>query len=216
MKHLLLVLVVLGSGLQRGPELQLNLVAAPPPPERPEEGGSVHGGCGTWSEGQPATPFRVTLADTDRLAYAVGDAMTFNVIIENISTAPLVLGISRDPDVAPKSMRPCRVVPPGVHFNVALVVARKTGGSGAFIAIASGYYGSLDSGGTTLVLQPGERVRVQLPADVRPGPGMEPALTTDPQPVRIKAFVTIDAAWTQSAYSENVLTIELSQRRQQN
>ena len=62
------------------------------------------------------------------------------------------------------------------------------------------------------MVQPGERVRVQLPADVRPGPGMEPAQTTDPQPVRIKAFVTIDAAWTQSAYSDNAVTIELSQR----
>ena len=29
------------------------------------------------------------------------------------------------------------------------------------------------------------RLRVQLPAEIRPGPGMEPELTRDPQPVRI-------------------------------
>jgi len=214
MKHLLLVLVLLGGALQRGSELQLNLVAAPPPPpERPDEIRRLQAGCGTVTSNQPPTPFKVTLADTDRLAYEVGDAMSFNVIVENISTAPLVLGISRDPHVAPKTMRPCRVVPPGVQFSVALVAVRKTGDTGAMIAFGSGYYGSPDVPGTTLVLQPGDRVRVQLPADIRPGPGLESALTPDPQPVRLKASVIIDAAWTQSAYSDNVLTIELSQRR---
>jgi len=37
----------------------------------------------------------VTLADTDRLAYEVGDAMSFNVIIENTSAAPLATGHQR-------------------------------------------------------------------------------------------------------------------------
>src|SRR5262249_2114842 len=81
---------------------------------------------------------------------------------------------------------------------------------GAPVAIASGFYGSPDVGGTTLVVQPGERVRVQLPAEVRPGPFMEPTLTTDPQSVRIKAFVMIESESLQAAYSDNVLTIELS------
>jgi hypothetical protein len=215
MTILLLLLALLGGAPQRGPELQLNLVAAPPPPpERPEDVRRVGEGevCGTGTSGGPPTPFKVTLADTDRLAYDVGDTMSFNVIVENISSAPLVLGISRDPHVAPKTMQPCRVVSPGVHFDVALMAVQKTGGSGAFIAIASGYYGSPDVPGTTLELQPGERVRVQLPAEIRPGPGMEPVLTTDPQPVRIKAFVTIEGESPLSAYSDNVLTIELSQR----
>jgi hypothetical protein len=209
-KNLLLVLLLLSGALQRGPELQLNLVAAPPPPpERAEDEHRVHEGCGRGTSDGPLTPFKVTLADTDRLAYNVGDTMTFNVIIENISTAPLVLGISRNPHVAPKTMRPCRVVPPRVHFNVALYAMGKTR-PGAPIAITSGYYGSTDVGGTTLVLKPGERVRVQLPAEVRPGPGMEPTLTTDPQSVRIKAFVMIEGESLQAAYSDNVSTIELS------
>jgi hypothetical protein len=211
MKNLLLVVVFLAGASQRVPELQLNLVAAPPPPERLEESGRVHEGCGVGTSGGPPTPFRVMLADTDRLAYEVGDAMSFNIIVENISTAPLVLGISRDPDVAPKTMRPCRVVPPGVHFNVALVAVQKTGATGGLIATASGYYGSPNVPGTSMELQPGERVRVQLPAEIRPV-GMEPILTTDPQPVRIKAFVMIKGKLMQGAYSDTTVEIELSQR----
>src|SRR4051794_23670298 len=211
MKNLLLLLLFLAGTSQRVPDLQLNLVAAPPPPERPNDVGRVHEGCVSGTSHDPPTPFRVTLADTDRLAYERGDAMSFNVIVENISTTPLVLGISRDPNVAPKTMHPCRVVPPGVRFNVALVAMRKSG-PGPPVAIASGYYGSPDEPGTTLVLLPGERVRVQLPAEIRPGPGMEPELTSDPQPVRIKAFVTIEGEWMQSTYSDNALTIELRER----
>jgi hypothetical protein len=210
-KNLLLVLVFLAGASQRAPELELNLVAAPPPPERLDEAGRVGEGCGGGTTDGPPTPFRVTLADTDRLAYEVGDEMSFNVIIENISTAPLVLGISRDPDVAPKTMRPCRVVPPGVHFNVALVAVRKTGRTGAFIASGSGYYGSPNVAGTSMVLQPRERVRVQLPAQIRPGPGMEPLLTSDRQSVHIKAFVMMDGESMRAAYSDNELVIELSE-----
>jgi hypothetical protein len=210
-KHLLLLLVLLAGASQRAPELQLNLIAAPPPPERLDEAGRVHEGCGTGTSDRPATPFTVTLADTDRLAYDIGDGIFFTVGIENISTAPLGLGISRDPNVAPKTMRPCRVVPPGVHFNVALVAMRKTA-PGATVAIAPGYYGSPDAPGTTVVLQPGERVRVQLAAEIRPGAGMEPVPTIDPHPVRIKAFVMIEGELMQAAYSDNALTIELSER----
>ena len=100
---------------------------------------------------------------------------------------------------------------PAAHFNVVLVAMRKTG-PGAIVAIASGYYGSPDVPGTTLVLQPGERVRVQLPAEIRPGVGMEPILTTDPQPVRIKAFVMIEGDSMRAAYSDNALAIELRER----
>ena len=64
-------------------------------------------------------------------------------------------------------------------------------------------------------MQPGERVRVHLPAEIRPGPGMEPALTTDPQSVRIKAFVTIEGESMQAVYSDNMLEIELSRRVRQ-
>ena len=128
MKNLLLLLLFPTGAPQRPPELQLNLVAAPPASERQEEAGRVHEGCGNGTEGGPPTPFRVTLADTDRLADHVGDAMSFNVIVENISTAPLVLGISRNPNVAPKTMRPCRVVPPGVHFKCRTRRARTTVG----------------------------------------------------------------------------------------
>jgi hypothetical protein len=209
MKHLWVLLVLLAGAPQHAPELQLNLVAAPPPPERPEEAGRGGEGCAGGMSDGPPTPFRVTLADTDRLAYDVGDAMAFNVIVENISTAPLVLGISRDRHVAPRT---CRVTPPGVEFGVALVAVPKTGGAGAFVAFGSRYYGSPDVPGTTLVLAPGERVRVQLPAELRPGPGMEPVLTTDPQSVRIKAFVMIQGEVLHAAYSDNALTIELSER----
>jgi len=211
MRHVPLWLLLVA--LQSPAELQLNLVGAPLPPERPDAK-ALKDGCGVGSSdsvGAPK-PFKVTLADTDRLMYLVGETMTFTVIIENTCTAPLVLGISRDPDVAPKIMMPCRVVPPGIHFNVALVAATPKG-LGAFISSGPGFYGSLGAPGTTAVLAPGDRARVQLPGLVMPGPGMDPELTADPQPERIKAFAIIDGNTTQSEYSENSLEIELKRRQ---
>lgn len=80
---------------------------------------------------------------------------------------------------------------------------------GAFITEGFGYYGSLDAPGTTAVLQPGERARVQLPAEIRPGPGMDPVLTADPRLVRIKAFVGIERRGLSGAFSDNTLEVEL-------
>src|SRR4051812_48233848 len=116
------LMLALGMPPQRASELQVNLVATPPPPERPADIAPVREGCGsaTGDSAHAPKPLKVTLADTDRLAYTVGDTMSFNVIIENTGVVPIVLGISRDPEVAPKTIRPCRVVPPGVHFRVAL------------------------------------------------------------------------------------------------
>ena len=86
-------------------------------------------------------------------------------------------------------------------------------GPGASIS-SVGFYGSLDVPGTTLALEPGERVRVQVPAQIWPGPGMTPVLTTDPQPVRMKAFVMIEHDSMLAEYSENTLEIELNHRFQ--
>lgn len=207
---LTLLLALVAPPSQRAPELQLNLVATPPPPERPADTASAGEGCGSaaGSSAHAPRPLKVTLADTDRLAYMVRDTMSFNVVLENTGAAPIVLGISRDPAVAPKTMRPCRVVPPGVHFGVALVAMTRKG-PGAIIASGYRFHGSLDVPGTTVVLEPGERVRVQLPAQVLPGPGMDPVLTADPQPVRIKAFVMIEREGLLAEYSENTLQIEL-------
>ena len=154
----------------------------------------------------------MTLADTDRLSYQLGDTMSFNVIIENTSTARVVLGISRDPDIAPKMMSPCRVVPPGVHFSANLVAMTKKGQE-ALITGGFGFYGSLNVPGTTLVLQPGERARVQVPGKISPGPDIESVLTTDwPQHAHIKALVMIDGESIQPEYSDNALEIELTRR----
>lgn len=212
---LTLLLALMAPSSQRGTELQLNLAAAAPPPERPNDrrGGEGCGSGGGGSSHAPMTkPLNVTLAGTDRLAYTVGDSMSFSVVLENTGPVPLVLGISRDPEVAPKTMRPCQVVPPGVHFRVALVAMSKKA-PGTIITSGVGFYGSLDVPGTTVVLEPGERARVQLPSEIRQGLDMDPALTLNPQPVRIKAFVMIERNAMMTEYSENTLEIYLTSLR---
>jgi hypothetical protein len=207
----LTLLVALIIEPQRAPEFPVNLVGVPPPPERPLTKPTE--GCVNVTGHSPhATgikPLKATLAATDRLAYTVGDEMSFNVVLENTGTAPLVLGLSRDPEVAPKTIRPCRIEPPGVHFAVALVLWTKNR-AGAIITQGGMFFGSLDAAGTTVVLQPGDRARVQLPARVVTGPGMDPVLTADWQSVSVKAFVTIerDGLYV-SEYSDNALQIEL-------
>ena len=156
-------------------------------------------------------PFKVTLGDTDRLSYVAGDSILFTVVIENTGKGPIVLGTSRDREVAPKTMSPCRVVPPGVHFNVALT-ARDKKGSRAILATGPGFYGSADVAGTTFVVQPGERVRVQLAAQIYTGPGFDPPLSVDPRPVRLQAFVMIERDHMVAEYSGNTLEVELAVR----
>jgi hypothetical protein len=207
---LTLLLALVAPASQPAPEIQVNLVAVPPPPERPADH-TPGAGCGSGTSSALGEPHRlkVTLADTDRRAYAVGDGMSFNVILENNRSSPIVLGISRDPEVAPKTTQPCRVVPPGVRFGVALV-AMTTKGTGAIIASGFAFYGSLDVPGTTVVLQPGERARVQVPAQVGTG-GVR---TTESRSVRIKALVMIEREELQlGELSENTLQIELTPRR---
>lgn len=120
---------------------------------------------------------------------------------------PIVLGISRDPEVAPSEQ--CRVAARGVWFHVALV-AMSGPRPGATLTRGFGFYGSLDAPGTTAVLQPGERARVQLSAQIVPGVGMNPVLTADSQPIRIKTLVVIESkSRSPSAISENTLEIEL-------
>src|SRR4029453_18823536 len=85
----------------------------PPPGRAGDRGGSGEGcssGGGSFSHGSPRKALEVTLADTDQLAYTVGDIMPFSIALQNTGSAPLILGISRDPEIAPKTMRPCRVV----------------------------------------------------------------------------------------------------------
>lgn len=212
---LTLLLALIAPPSQRGAEIQLNLAAVAPPPERPSDR-RVGEGCGSASGSSSHAPLtkslKVTLADTDRLAYTVGESMFFNVVLENTGAAPIVLGISRDPQVAPKTMRPCQVVHPGVHFQVALVAMSKKG-PGMIITNGVGFYGSLNVPGTTVVLEPGERVRVQLAAEIRQGLDMDPALILNRQPVRIKAFVMIERESMMAEHSENALEIELSALR---
>ena len=218
MTAFILLLALTAAPSQQAPELQLNLVAAPPPPERPNENdrGVVEGCVSAFGDSPHGAnlpkPLKVTLADTDRLVYSLGDAMSFTIVLENTGRAPIVLGISRDPEIAPKTIRPCRVVPPGVHFAVALVIMTKKG-PGAIIASGSFFYGSLDVPATTVVLQPGERARLQLPAVVSPLTGMNPVLTQDPQQVQVRAFVMIEREVMLSVYSENTLPLQLSVKR---
>lgn len=61
------------------------------------------------------------------------------------------------------------------------------------------------------MLEPVERVRVQLPALIRRLPGMEPVLTTGPQSVPIKTSVMIEGE-RMHAYSDDTMAIELSER----
>jgi hypothetical protein len=202
---LTLLVAFLAAGPQRPPDVQLNLVAAPPPPERPSDpAGRVLEGCIQATTEAPPT-LRVTLLDTDRLSYTVGDSMSFNVLLENIGNGPLALGISRDPEIAPRGK--CGVVPPASSFEVYLVAMRGHT-QGAIIAQTDRFYGSLNAPGTTAVLQPGERARVQLPAWIRWGM-MEPALSAERQPMRIKALAAIEREELSTAVSENTLQIEL-------
>jgi hypothetical protein len=206
------LLALVAVALQRAPELQLKLGAGHPLPERPF-GVAIDSGAEdcinvTGLSDPGPRPLKVTLADTDRLSYTVGDAMSFSVVLENVGGVPMVLGISPDPDVAPR--RECRVVAPGARLRIALYAMNRRNQPDPRLTATLEFYGSPGAPATTAVLQPGERARVKLPALITRSAGMDPALTADPQPVRIKAFVSVEReSGTTVALSENTLQIEL-------
>jgi hypothetical protein len=183
---LLALVVTLGASSaaqQHSREFSLDLLTIPAPPER--RGKASGWGCGSGGGAAHAhakPSVHITLAELDQAHLTVGDEIVFEVVVENVSENSIELATSRDPDVAPPDPRS----EDRVRTNFVLV-SRTKGKYNGVVASGPGLYGSSQVPGTTMIVHPGERLRVRVPARV----------WTDPRLARPQRLKLTPMFWVQ-------------------
>ena len=159
----LALLLQAGAAAQRPVEQTLDVMGIPPPTPEMEQAflkQDAHCGCAT-GESPHATPhatLKLTLVYVTPEAFTVGDKVVFELLIDQVGTAPLPLAISRNPTLAPS----CRNAVGDVRTNFSLF----SRGSHELIANGPPLFGERGAAATTMMLNPGERLRVRVPATI--------------------------------------------------
>lgn len=190
---------------KRQGELFLDLLTIPPPPERHEQ--STGKGCGsaTGRSSHSKPSVQVTLATLDQENLTPGAEVVFEVLVENVSDTPIDLATSRDQGL----VSTCHMSDEDVRTSSA-VVSRTKGKLNGLVAVGFGLYGSRQVPGTTMTLDPGERLRVRVPATVTLH-GSHWALTDTPQTVEVAAMFMFQRGHRSGAeLSLNRRTVQLS------
>ena len=128
-------------------------------------------------------PVQVTLGELDQQNLTPGAEIVFEVVVHNVSDLPIELATSRDA----KLVSSCHMSDDDALTSFSLVSREKGTLNGGVVAVGPGLYGSRQVPGTTMTLQPGERLRVRVPATVTL-PGWGRALTDTPQTVEVAAM----------------------------
>jgi hypothetical protein len=207
------ILIQVGAPQQQPNELTLDVMTIPPPQPKEEAAGYRSGcGCATGKAAHgPGAPLKITLVSVSPEAFARADEIVFELLVEHVGQYPIPIAITRDPDVAPS----CRMAEGDVTTSFALLVK----GTSELIAAGPELFGSLAAAGTTMTLNPGERLRVRVPAkgDIyRQSPLLE-----DPQPLQVEALFS---TYTFSTYTQgkclgdgersgNALAVQVSRPR---
>ena len=162
-------------------ERVLDVLTIPAPSPQADLHTMTECGCGSAST-QPdvqAPRLTVTLVRVTPAEVTVGDEVVFEMNVEHHGGAPVVLPISRDPDLA----RSCQMAKGDVFANSALFLKN----ADAVIAVGPRLSGSATMVDTTLTLQAGERLRVRVPAVIT---SMDPGRPVSDMPQQMQ----VDAA----------------------
>src|SRR6478672_8966244 len=159
----LALLLQAGAAAQRPVEQTLDVLGIPPPTKEMEDAYLKQGsfcGCATGESphGTPHASLKVTLVYVTPETFSVGDKVVFELLIDHVGTAPVPLAISRDMSLAPS----CRNAVGDVRTSFSLFAK----GSHELIAIGPGLFGERGAAATTMTLNPGERLRVRVPATI--------------------------------------------------
>jgi len=152
-----------GAAQQRPVEQTLDVMGIPPATAEMEQEFSKQKqtcGCavGTSSHELPRARVKVTLVYVSPETFAVGDNVVFELLVEHVGEEPIPLAISRNPTLAPS----CRNADGDVRTHFTLF----TRGGHDIIASGPGLYGERGAAATTMMLNPGERLRVRVPATI--------------------------------------------------
>jgi hypothetical protein len=192
--------------LQHPAELTLDVVTIPPPDEQRVRGY----GCGCYGgTSDPIPPsVKVTLLEITPRTLAFADNIVFELSIEHVGRLPIPIATTRDAELEPD----CETK----NGRVTTYFALFSKGSNEIIAVGPALYGSRAQPGTTMILHPGERLRVRVPATVarmdrRP-------LSEDPQLLDLYASFHTRENPCRSVFerSPNALAIQLSRPRRPN
>jgi hypothetical protein len=207
--HLAVLTMLIKSSVaqQHLTELTLDVLTIPPVEEKIVRG--VGCGCGAASGTTHQPPVKVTLLEISPQAFDFGDRIVFELRVENVGRVLLPLAISRDSELAPD----CRRDDGRVTTNFALFAK----GSDEIITTGPGLYGSRAVAGTTMVLNPGERLRVRVPATVARLDATHP-LSEDPQLLELYGSFLDQESPCHSFFerSQNALPIQLWRPKQPN
>jgi len=158
----LALLLQAGAAPQRPVEQTLDVLGIPPPTPEMEQAllkQERHCGCASASTHEPPRiSLKVTLVYVTPETFAVGDTVVFELLIDHTGTEPVPLAISRDVSLAPS----CRNADGDVRTTFSLFAK----GSHELIAIGPALFGERGSAATTMMLNPGERLRVRVPATI--------------------------------------------------
>jgi hypothetical protein len=183
---------------QHPPELTLDLLTIPPVAKKPVRG--LGCGCAGTTD---RPPVKVTVLQISPQTLDFGDTIVAELRLENVGRTSILLAVTRDPELTPD----CETDNGGVATSFALF----SKGSNELIASSPGLYGSRAVPGTTMILNPGERLRVRVPATVARLDPTHP-LPEDPQLLEVYgAFHTGESPCRSIfARSQNALAIQVS------
>jgi hypothetical protein len=186
---IVLALLLQAAAQQRPAEQTLDVMGIPPPTVEMEQEFSKQKefcGCATGTSPQaPQDPrLKVALVYVTPETFTVGDKVIFELLIDHVGDAPIPLAISRNPTLAPS----CRNANGDVRTNFALF----TKGSHEPIAVGPGLYGERGTAATTMMLNPGERLRVRVPATIS---GMDRTRTPSGESQALEVEGAILASW---------------------
>jgi hypothetical protein len=192
----------------------------PRPPQKERGGGRGEGGSGGGGDGvvspRRVVPVRVTLLSLDKDSYQLGDQVIYEVMLENITNATLVIPWSDDYDrVKPDE----ETDPPGYLTATLYLVLGDRPAYDPFTAL-QGIYGSRLVSGSLKKLLPGQTVRIRAPGTwwFYSEDEEKRVLAMVPHTFEVRARFTLQDRPINPRYepalSANSLAVELTKRQQ--
>src|SRR5262245_7625933 len=150
--HLLAATLLMQAGAARSPqpiERALDLLTVPAPLQESSEG------CGCGGGHPDAIKVKITFVQVSREAFGGGDELVLELLVDNVRRSRVPIALTRDPDLAPS----CHLTDTDLATTFALFLTSVA----QIVGVSPRFSDSLAAVGTTMDLNPGERLRVRVP-----------------------------------------------------
>ena len=200
----------IGQGRPNNPDHVLDLLVSPAsphsitteeglrwlPPTPPADSGPV-----------PTFPFEVKLLPPDRMAYALGELMTFGLLLKNISSAPIEFPWSTDGSLFKPSMAGARQMQFLLTFTHPVLSQQ--------FFFPPGVFGSDEVPGSLRTIQPNETLLIRVAAPVelhRAVSGMPLDDWASNVSIKVSVMLNVPSRYYPPGTSHNQVPIELQKK----